>query len=123
MSMETEEAWEPVPGIRFAFVSIEMHFDYPDLAVRHVDGRVDQEVHEDLIVLFTGVAACTVHEEFNHPARVGPRHQRSTPADNLSHAFALPARRGSQRSGRNWRSAGVRPSITAFAASFPLWMS
>lgn len=66
---ESLSKWEAIEGIRFDFITAEIHYDFPTLHVRLVDGRVNVEVHEDLVFRFEQVDAFTMHEEFVHPTQ------------------------------------------------------
>ena len=66
---ETLKRWEAIEGIDFAFISAEIHSDYPKLYVRLIDGRVEAKQHHDLVLSFSNVVAFTMHEEFVHPTQ------------------------------------------------------
>lgn len=66
---ERLEKWVPIEGISDAFISAELWFDFPNLGIRLIDGRVERDQHRDLVLLFKNVAALRVHEEFVHPTQ------------------------------------------------------
>jgi hypothetical protein len=75
---EKLERWVPIDGIDDAFLTAELWYEHPTLAVRLIDGGTQKTTQRDLILLFERVAAVRVHEEYVHPTQgstcgVGPR--------------------------------------------------